>query len=97
MVMAGTIIDEGASVSILSSIAWEELGSPPLLPEMRNLIGFDKGTSQPLGILTNVPIMLRRKTVHISIMVVEYPWIIIYSLDVTIFIAWEPVSPHSLQ
>lgn len=45
MVMAGTIIDEGASVSILSSIAWKALGSPSLLPEMRNLTGFDKGTS----------------------------------------------------
>ena len=42
MVMAGTIIDEGASVSILSSISWKALGSPALLPEMRNLSGFDK-------------------------------------------------------
>ena len=39
MVMAGTIIDEGSPVSILSSIAWEALGSPLLLPEMRNLTG----------------------------------------------------------
>lgn len=45
MVMAGTIIDEGASVSILSSTTWKVLGSPSLLPEMRNLTGFDKGTS----------------------------------------------------
>jgi len=45
MVMAGTIIDEGASVSILSSTAWKVLGSPSLLPGMRNLTGFDKGTS----------------------------------------------------
>ena len=50
MVMVGTIIDEGAFVSILSSVAWKALGSPALLPEMRNLSGFDKGTSQPLGI-----------------------------------------------
>jgi len=73
MVMAGTIIDEGASVSILSSIAWEALGSPSLLPEMRNLTGFDKGTSRPLGILPNVPITLRRKTVHVNIIVVRGP------------------------
>ena len=45
MVMVGTIIDEGASVSILSSTAWKVLGSPSLLPEMRNLTGFDKGTN----------------------------------------------------
>ena len=70
MVMVGAIIDEGAFVSILSLIAWEALGMPPLLPEMRNLTGFDKGTSQPLGILPNVPIRLRRKIVHVNVMVV---------------------------
>jgi len=70
MVMAGTIIDEGVSVSILSSIAWEVLGSLSLLPKMRNLTGFDKGTSRPLGILPNVPITLRRKTIHMNVMVV---------------------------
>ena len=73
MVMDGTIIDEGASVSILSSIAWEALGSPSLLPEMRNLTGSNKGTSRPLGILPNVPITLRRKTVHMNVMVVQGP------------------------
>ena len=61
MVMAGTIIDEGASVSIISSTAWKALGSPTLLPEMRNLTGFDKGTSRPLGILPNVPVTKQRE------------------------------------
>lgn len=70
MVMVGTIIDEWASVSILSSTVWKALGSPSLLPEMRNLTGSDKGTSRPLGILLNVPITLRRKTVHMNAMVV---------------------------
>jgi len=73
MVMFGSIIDEGASVSILSSIAWEALGLPPLLPEMRNLTGFDKGTSRPLGILANMLVTLRRKIVHINVMVVRGP------------------------
>ena len=72
-IMAGTIIDEWTSVSTLSSIAWEVLGSPSLLPEMRNMIGFDKGTSRPLGILPNVPITLRKKTVYINVMVVQGP------------------------
>jgi len=71
--MAGTVIDEGASMSILSSTAWKALGSPPLLPEMRNLTGFDKGTSRPLGILPNVPIILGGKTVHMNVMVVQGP------------------------
>jgi len=73
MVMASTIIDEGVSVSIVSSIAWEALGLPSLLLEMRNLTGFDKGTSRLLGILPNVPITLRRKTVHMNVMVVQGP------------------------
>ena len=73
MIMAGTIIDEGASVSILSSTTWKALGSPSLLPEIRNLIGFNKGTSRPLGILPNLPITLRRKIVHLNVMVVQGP------------------------
>jgi len=73
MVMSGTIIDEGASVSILSSTSWKVLGSPTLLPEMRNLSGFDKGTSRPLGILPNVPVTLKGKTVHMNVMVVQGP------------------------
>ena len=71
--MVGTIIDEGASVSILSSTTWKVLGSPLLLLEIRNLSGFNKGTSQPLGILPNLPITLRRKTVYLNVMVVQGP------------------------
>lgn len=73
MIMAGTIIDEGASVSILSSIAWKALGSPALLPELRNLSGFDKGTSRPLGILPDVPVTLKGKTVRMNVLVVQGP------------------------
>ena len=71
--MAGTIIDEGASVSIISSTTWKALGSPSLLPEMRNLTGFDKGTSRPLGVLPNVPITLKGKTIQMNVMVVQVP------------------------
>lgn len=73
MVMAGTIIDEGVSVSILSSTTWKVLGSPSLFPEIRNLTGFDKGTSRPLGILPNVPITLKRKIIQMNVMVVQGP------------------------
>jgi len=69
--MVGTIIDEGASVSILSSTPWKLIGSPSLLPDMWNLTGFDKGTSRPLGILSRFPITLRRKTIYLNIMVVQ--------------------------
>jgi len=73
MIMVDIIIDEGASVSILSSTAWKFLGSPSLLPNIRNLIGFNKGTSQPLGILPDLPITLRRKIIHLNVMVFQGP------------------------
>ena len=71
--MVGTIIDERDSVSILSSTTWKALGSPSLMPKMRNLTGFDKGTSRPLGILPNVPITLRSKNIYLNVMVVQGP------------------------
>lgn len=71
--MVGTIIDEGASVSIPSSTAWKALGSPSLLPEMQYLTGFNKGTNRLLGILLSLPITLRRKTVYLNMMVVQGP------------------------
>jgi len=40
---------------------------------MRNLTGFDKGTSRPLGILPNVLITLKGKTVQMNVMVVQGP------------------------
>lgn len=73
MVMASTIIDEGVSMSILSSTSWKELGSPSLLLEMRNMTGFNKETSRPLGILPNLPITLIRKTIYMKLMVVQGP------------------------
>jgi hypothetical protein len=42
-----TLIDEGSSVSILSSIAWQALGYPLLAPVTQNLLAFNRKTSQP--------------------------------------------------
>jgi hypothetical protein len=46
-----TLIDEGSSVSILSSIAWQALGCPSLAPVTQNLLSFNRRTNQPLGTL----------------------------------------------
>jgi hypothetical protein len=56
-----TIVNEGASVSILSSIAWKALGSPHLAPVTQNLLAFNRRASQPLGILPWFPITLGGK------------------------------------
>jgi hypothetical protein len=65
-----TLIDEGASFSILSSIAWYALGCPQLAPITKNLLAFNRRTSQPLGILPQFPVTLGGKTVFIDVMVV---------------------------
>jgi hypothetical protein len=46
-----TLIDEGASVSILSSIAWKAFGYPQLVPVTQNLLAFNRRTGHPLGVL----------------------------------------------
>ena len=74
MIMVGTIIDEGASMSILSSTTWKALGSPSLLPEKQNFSGFKKGTSLPLGILPKLPITLGGNTIYIDMLVVQGPF-----------------------
>jgi hypothetical protein len=68
-----TLIDEGASISIFSFVAWYTLGCPQLAPITQNLLAFNRITSQPLGILPRFPITLRGKTVFIDVMVVQDP------------------------
>jgi hypothetical protein len=68
-----TLIDEGASVSILSSVAWYALSCPQLAPVTHSLLAFNRGTSQPLGILPQFPVTLGGKTVFIDVMVVRDP------------------------
>jgi hypothetical protein len=68
-----TLIDEGSSVNILSSFAWQALGCPPLTPVTKNLLAFNRRTSQPLGTLPQFPVTLGGKTVFIDIMVVQDP------------------------
>jgi hypothetical protein len=75
-----TLIDEGASVSILSSIAWQDLGYPPLAPVTQNLLAFNRRTNQPLGTLPQFPVTLGGKTVFIDVMVVQDPLDFLYSL-----------------
>jgi hypothetical protein len=65
-----TLIDEGASISILSSVSWYALGCPHLAPVTQNLLAFNRRTSQPLGILPQFSVTLGGKTIFIDVMVV---------------------------
>jgi hypothetical protein len=66
-----TLIDEGSSISILSSIAWQALGCPSLAPVTPNLLSFNRRNSQPLGTLPQFSVTLGGKTVFIDVMVVQ--------------------------
>jgi hypothetical protein len=65
--------DEGASVSFLSSFAWQALGSPQLAPVTQNLLSFNRRNNQPLRTLPQFPVTLGGKIVFIDIMVVQDP------------------------
>jgi hypothetical protein len=68
-----TLIDEGVSISILSSVAWQALGCPHLALVTQNLLAFNRRTNQPLGTLPQFPITLGGKTVFIDVMVIQDP------------------------
>jgi len=54
----GTLFDEGASISLMPSTTWQALGSPQRVPVTQNLLAFDGGTYQPMGILLKFHITL---------------------------------------
>jgi hypothetical protein len=68
-----TLIDEGSSVSILSSIAWKSLGYPQLVSVTQTMFAFNRRTNHPLGILPQFPVTLGGKTIFIDVMVVQDP------------------------
>ena len=68
-----TIVDEGASISILSSTAWKAIGSPPLVPATDQILAFNRRPTIPLGIIPQLPITLEGKTVCIDFILVQGP------------------------
>jgi hypothetical protein len=52
-----TVIDEGASTSVMSLACWKSIGSPPLSQSMAMLNAFD-GYSRPHMILPTFPVQL---------------------------------------
>ena len=56
-----TIVDEGAYVSIISSIACQDLGSPQLVPSTDQILAFNRRPTTPLGTLPYLLITLGEK------------------------------------
>ena len=76
-----TIVDEGASISILSSITWKSIGSCNIEPTYIQLLVFNRSISEPLGVLPQFPITLGGKTINIDVMVMQGPLDFNFVLD----------------
>ena len=98
-----TIVNEGASVSILSSTAWQAIDSPPLVSATDQILAFNRRPTTPLGILPQFPITLEGKILCSDVMVVQGPLDFnlllghdyVYTMKVLLFtLFWVMYSPH---
>ena len=65
------IVDEGASMCIMSTLVWKNLGSPIMQPSSTTLRDYDGHPTKYQGILPHFPITLARKIVLIDIEVIN--------------------------
>jgi hypothetical protein len=79
------MIDEGVSVSILSSFDWQALVCPQLAPVTWNMLDFNRRTNQPLRALPQFLVTLGGKNLFIDTMVVQDP------LDFALLFRWDYV------
>ena len=80
-----TIVDEGASFSIISSTGYKALGSPYLFPATDKILALNCRPTARLGTLPYFPITLGGKTIYIDVMVLKVLYISICSLDIIMF------------
>jgi hypothetical protein len=66
-------VDEGSSISILSSSSWQDLGSPELVSTSHELLDFKRCPSEYLWVLPQLPILLGKKTILVDVIVVQGP------------------------
>ena len=85
--MLRTIVDEGASVSIIPSTSRKALGSLELVPASNQILDFNRIPTAPLGIRPHFPITLEGKTICIYVMVVQGP------LDFNLLLGHDYVYP----
>ena len=68
-----TVLDEGASTSVLSLSCWKALGSPEIVTSPMTLKSFDGRGFQPHGLISALAFKLGGKTVSIQVEVVDAP------------------------
>ena len=69
-----TVIDEGATTSVMSLSCWEGLGSPKLSQSATMLTYFDGRLFQLHDILPSPEVQLGGKTIAIEVKVVDVPF-----------------------
>jgi hypothetical protein len=67
------IIDEGASMCIMSKTVWQKLSSLKLIPSAITLQAYDSRPSSSGGLFQNVPVELGAKTILIDIEFIDTP------------------------
>ena len=67
------VIDEGSSTCIISLSCWRDIGSPKLAQSPTTLKAFDGRAFTPYGILNNVMVELRGKTVSFEVEIIDAP------------------------
>jgi hypothetical protein len=68
-----TVIDEGASMCVMSLTFWKAIGSPPLNESWNTLEAFNGSGFKPYGVLPSLPITLEGKIVQVEVEVFDAP------------------------
>jgi hypothetical protein len=68
-----TVIDEGASMCVMSLACWKAIGSPPLNESQNTLKAFNGSGFKPYGVLPSLSITLEGKTVQVEVEVFDAP------------------------
>ena len=66
-----TVVDEGASTSVMSLACWKGIGSPVAAPFATLLTAFDGHSHRPHGIVPTFPICVGGKTINIEVEIVD--------------------------
>jgi hypothetical protein len=68
-----TVIDEGASMCVMSLAFWKAIGSPPLNESQNTFKAFNGSGFKPYGVLPSLPVTLEGKTVQVEVEVFDAP------------------------
>jgi hypothetical protein len=67
------VVDEGASMCVMSITYWKDINSPPLTESHNTLNAFNGSGFKPYGVLPSLPITLEGKMVQVEVEVFDAP------------------------